>query len=560
MLKASDLSKAFDVAPLFERVSFVLNERDRVGLVGPNGVGKSTLLMILAGLERPDTGSVRLGAADRVGYLPQEAVSLDESVGDYLRRSLGEVYRVEQKLRALEARMAAGEVGRALMREYGEAQDRFAALDGWAIDDTIARGGVRLGIDHVSLGAPLRALSGGEQGRVLFAGALLREPTILLLDEPTNHLDLEGMQWVESFVADFAGGVLTISHDRRFLDRSVERIFELDGINDELQVYEGNYSFFRADKQRRWERWLLDFEVQEKYRKRLEEDIARTKRYAQMVESSTRNDHARRLAAKVAKKAKSRQRNLDRQMKMASWVARPESRPTIELRFAGQIVTGRRLVTLRDVHFSYEDQAVLRGVSVDIRGQDRVAIVGANGSGKSTLLRLMYEQLRQSGRATVGFLPQDHASFPMGRTVLEFFRCRVVMEEDKARTILDRFLFAPHQMRQPLRSLSSGERTRLVLAALVCSGQECLLLDEPTNHLDFDSLDVVTDALHRYEGTLVVVSHDRQFMREVGVTDVLALRNGRIDADWAAEVADKVVSGRRLRLAPRQAQTSESRR
>jgi ATPase subunit of ABC transporter with duplicated ATPase domains len=541
MLKVSDLCKAHDAEPLFADVSFVLNDGDRVGLVGPNGAGKSTLFRIIAGEEDADAGSVLLGSEDRVGYLQQESTSLELSLGEHLRRALGEVHVAECEMRELEARLAAGETSRAVLRRYGDVQERFAALDGWAIDDVIAAGRQRLRIADLPLETTLGSLSGGQQARIMIAGALLREPTILLLDEPTNHLDLEGIAWLEEFVREFPGVVFTISHDRRYLDSCVSRMFELDGISERMQRYEGGYSSYREQKRQRWERWLLDFESQEKYRKRLEADIARTKWQAHGVESSTRNDQARRLAAKVAKKAKSRERMLDRQVKMASWVARPQTRPKITIRFTGETTAGRSVLRLSKLRHAYGEREVLHDVSLDLRGRDRLAIVGVNGSGKSTLLRLAHERLSATTSMATGYLPQDHSGFPMRQSVLDFFRSQVVMHEDEARTFLDRFLFEQHQMRQPLRSLSSGERTRLALGALVCSNAQCLLMDEPTNHLDFDSLDVVTDALRSYQGTLVVVSHDRQFMRDVRLTAVLALRDGRVDERWGNELADTLV-------------------
>ncbi|HEX5852659.1 MAG TPA: ABC-F family ATP-binding cassette domain-containing protein [Solirubrobacteraceae bacterium] len=541
MLKVSDLRKAHDVDPLFDRVSFVLNDGDRVGLVGPNGVGKTTLFKMIAGEETADAGSIQTGSDDQIGFLRQEVTNLSITVGDYLRSSLGEVASIERELHELETQMVSGTISEAALTRYGALQDRFTTLDGWMIDDIIARGRKRLDIEDLPLGTTLGDISGGQQARVMMAGVLLREPTILLLDEPTNHLDLDGILWLEEFVDKFSGVVFAVSHDRRFLDRAVSKIFELDGIGTELQTYTGGYTAYKEEKQRRWERRLLDFEAQEKYRQRLEADIERTKQQAFAVESSTRNDQARRLAAKVAKKAKARENILKRQMKMASWVARPETRPKITIHFSAAVPSGSTLLKLTDSHYSYDGHEVLHGVNLELRGRDRVAIVGANGSGKSTLLRLALQKLDERGTVKVGYLPQDHQQFPMKETVLQFFRSQVVMDEDEARTFLDRFLFEQFQMRQRLASLSSGERTRLALAALVCSGAECLLLDEPTNHLDFDSLDVVEEALSDYRGTALIVSHDRQFLRDIGVSHVIALRDGFRDDHWAARLSDELI-------------------
>ena len=471
MLRVSNLLKAVDVDPLFVDVNFVLNDGDHVGLVGPNGVGKSTLLKIIAQDVPPDVGSVQIGVEDRIGYLQQDAFAVDQTVESLLRGSLGEVHEVELEMRALEGRLANADA--AQLDRYGQLQERYHQLGGWTIDAAVDTVRDRLGVDSVPLDTTLRDLSGGEQARVLMAAALMRDPTVLLLDEPTNHLDLEGVLWLEEFIRAFPGAILLVSHDRRLLDRCVRRVFELDGISEELQVYEGNYSDYKREKQRRWQRRLLEYEAQEKHRKRLEADIARTKRFAQSVESGTRNDHARRLAAKVAKKAKARERILGRQMKLATWVARPEMRPSIELRFRRSTPTGAGVPGLTDLRYSHAGREVLHGVDIDARGQDRIAVVGPNGSGKSSLLRAVYERADDTG-LRIGYLPQDHRQLPLNESVLGCFRAQIVMDEDEARALLDRFLFEQFQMRQPLRSLSSGERMRLMLAMLVCSDAELL--------------------------------------------------------------------------------------
>ena len=536
MLKADGLLRAHDALPLFADVSFVLSDGQRVGLVGPNGAGKTTLLRVLAGLDRPDTGRVSVGERDTIGFLAQQPPQPELTLQEHLHAAAGEVYDMHIELELLERELAdPGRCAAALAR-YADAQERYAALDGWGFQALVD--GVRrhLDISHLDPGAPLAALSGGEQARAMLAGVLLARPTILLLDEPTNHLDLNGLRWLEAYLNSFRGAMLVVSHDRRFLDNTVLRIFELDGVGDRLAVYEGGYSDYRAEKARRWQRLLDEHRAQERYRRRMEADIARTRAQAAGVEATAGgpgSDRIKRHAKKVAAKAKARERRLRRQMQAAVWIADPTKAPSFTLSLDGVSTPGRRLAALRGVSLRHGDRTVVRDVDLVVSGRDRIAVTGDNGAGKTTLLRLLTGELEPTtGRAEpaagAGVLPQDHARLPLDRPLLGFFRSRVVGHEDQARALLGHFLFDTPQLHRPIGTLSPGERSRLLIAVLVSSGAELLLLDEPTNHLDFDSLDVVEEALRQFRGTIVVVSHDRAFIENIACTRRLALREGRL--------------------------------
>jgi ATPase subunit of ABC transporter with duplicated ATPase domains len=536
VLKADSLCKAHDAEPLFTDATFTLGSGDRTGLVGPNGTGKSTLLRILAGLEVADAGTVTTGPGDRIGFLHQQAPDADLTLHDFLRQAIGEVYELDERMRVLEAGMAhAAGAGRELA-EYGAVQERFAALDGWtfhaAIDD--ARG--HLGIAHLRSEARFRELSGGEQARVMLAGVLLARPTVLLLDEPTNHLDLGGLRWLEGYLGSFPGAVLVVSHDRRFLDNVVRRIFELDGVSDQLAAYTGGYTDYRAEKVRRFERMLEEFRAQDRYRRQLEADIARTRGQALHTEHTAGglgSDKLKRYAKKVAKKAKARERRLRRQMAQAEWIANPEKAPSFTLSLDGVSQGGRRLALLERAGVDLGGRTILDDVDLVVRGRERVAVVGENGAGKTTLLSLLAGELEpQRGRcevdASVAVLPQSHHGLPLSRGVLDFYRSRVVSYEEDARAFLGHFLFEQDQLHRPIGGLSPGERSRLLIAVLVSSGAELLLLDEPTNHLDFDSIDVVEEALRQFRGTIVAVTHDREFIQAIGCTRVVEVKGGGV--------------------------------
>jgi ATPase subunit of ABC transporter with duplicated ATPase domains len=536
VLKCDGLVRAYDALPLFADVSFVLADGDRVGLVGPNGSGKSTLLRVIAGLDRPDAGSVTLGDRDTVGYLAQGTPQPDLTLGEHLHASAGEVFHLDLELQRLEAELAGGRPRRSELERYGDVQERYTALDGWgfhALVDDVCR---HLDIAHIDPGTPLRDLSGGEQARVMLAGVLLARPTVLLLDEPTNHLDLAGLRWLEAYLGVFPGAALVASHDRRFLDNTVSRVLELDGVSDRLQTYEGGYTAYRTEKARRWQRLLEEHRAQERYRKRLEADIARTRQQALGVErtaSGLGSDQIKRYAKKVAAKAKARERRLRRQMQAAEWIGDPARAPSLTLSLDGVSVAGQRLAALVEVSVRHGTTRVLDGVDLVVRGRDRIAVTGDNGAGKTTLLRLIAGDLAPTGgwaepAQAAGVLPQDHHRLPLDRSLLDYYRSQVIGYEDEARAFLGHFLFDQEGMHRPLRTLSPGERSRLLIAVLVSSGSELLLLDEPTNHLDFDSLDVVEEALRQYRGTIVAVSHDRAFIENIGCGRHIEIHGGRL--------------------------------
>jgi ATPase subunit of ABC transporter with duplicated ATPase domains len=544
VLKASGLSRAHDALPLFADVSFVLGDGNRVGLVGPNGSGKTSLLRLLAGRDRPDAGSVATALGDRVGYLEQHTDDPGLTVAEHLQRALGEIYDLYRGMVRLESELAGGSSGQEPLRLYGQLQSRFDALDGWRFRALTAEVREHLAIQHLSDDLPLRRLSGGEQARVMLAGVLLARPTVLLLDEPTNHLDLSGLRWLEEYLSAFPGAVLVVSHDRRFLDNTVQRIFELDGVHPELANYDGGYTAYRAEKARRFERLREEFRAQDRYRRQLEADISRTRGQALQTERTAPargSDRAKRYAKKVARKAKSRERRLQRQMAQEEWIANPEEAPSFTLSLDGVSEPGRRLAALTGVHVELGGRPVLDGLDLVLHGGDRLAVVGQNGAGKTTLLRILAGELvpdRGTSQITAAsaVLPQDQHDLPLERPLLEHFRSCVVGHEDEARALLGHFLFEQEQMRRPLSTLSPGERSRLGVAIMVSSGAELLLLDEPTNHLDFDSLEVVEEALRQFRGTIVTASHDRAFIQNIGCDRMLELARGGL-VDRSASVS-----------------------
>ncbi|MEQ4204595.1 ribosomal protection-like ABC-F family protein [Actinopolymorpha sp. B9G3] len=555
VLKASGLAKSYDDEPLFTDISLTVNAGERVGLVGPNGAGKSTLLRLLAGRERPDAGSVAYGPHGRVGYLDAEIADTDATVGSYLDEGLGELHRIAARMRTLEDVMARdAPAAGGTLSEYAGLQDRFALLGGWEAEARAEEVRGHLDIASLDPRTPLVDVSGGQQARLMLARLLLQEPSILLLDEPTNHLDLAGVSWLGEFLADYRGAVVVITHDRAFLDASIDRIVELDILTDRAEFYEGGYSAYRAEKQRRRARLLADYEAQEKHRRRLAADIERTANQALRTELTTHNDKARRYAKKVAKKAKARERRLRREMLSARWIEHPQERPPLVLDLAATTPPECTVLTLDGVAADRGNGLLWKDFSAVVRGGERILVTGENGTGKSTLLALLSGELAPAGgeiatTARIGVLPQVHDRLPLRMPVLDYLRREVPMYEEEAEHLLDSYLFDSSQFRRPLGTLSAGELRRLLLAALINGGQQVLLLDEPTNYLDFESLDVLEAAVAAFGGTTVTVSHDERFVQSLAPTQQwhLTRRSGAVSSwavsswavsSWAVEIRE----------------------
>jgi ATPase subunit of ABC transporter with duplicated ATPase domains len=524
MLKALDLRFSHDESPLFEGLSLTLGARDRAALIGPNGAGKSTLLRLLAGAASPERGAVARGPGVRIGHLPQEPPGPQLTVDRLLGASLGEVWRLHGELARLEARLD----DPAALARYGEAQERFGALGGWALEAQLDGARAALGIAHIPLDAPLGRLSGGEAARALLAGVLLARPNVLLLDEPTNHLDADGLAWLEEWLAGFDGALLVVSHDRAFLDAVVDRVLELEA--GTLTGYAGGYTAYREEKAHRRAALELAYEAQQKRRRRLEADIHATRGYAMRTEASAGglgSDRLKRYAKKVARKAHARERRLRREMESEHWLDKPREPPRFKIELEGA-ARGRLLAALRGV-----DARVLHGVDLTVHGRERIALTGPNGAGKSTLLALLAGALEpeagtveRPGRAVL--LPQVPHALPLDTTPVAYVRERSGAPESEARRLLGHFGLEGRAALRSLRTCSPGQRSRVAIVAMVAAQAELLLLDEPTNHLDLPTLEVLEAALREHPGAIVAASHDRAFLVGLGVTRRLQVRHGAV--------------------------------
>jgi ATP-binding cassette subfamily F protein 3 len=525
MLQVQNLHKSYGVTVVLDGASFILNDNEHAGLIGPNGSGKTTLLRCITREEQPDSGTIVLSPHDAtIGYLPQTFNEPgDQTLGDVIAQAQGELTQAERQLQQTADTLTTSTEPDVAMQAYTDALARFEALGGYEREHHAAAILEGLGLGEIDPSTPVATLSGGQKTRLGLATLLVQEPDLLLLDEPTNHLDVEALQWLEGFVQSYPRSVLIVSHDREFLDRTVTRILYLDPEMRTIKSYPGNYSDFAAAREQEHEAHLEAWRRQQEYVGRVSGDVARLKGQALAIERSTtpRQPGVRRLARKKAAVAKSRERKLERYLDSDERVDKPRPQWWLKLDFGQPPPGGRAVLEIEHVDFAYSGQPLLlHDVSLNVRYGDRMALVGPNAAGKTTLLRLIEGSLqptkgrvRLGANVKLGRLSQEQETLDPDRTVLDTVLSERAMPEPEIRSFLHFFLFSGDEVFRRVGDCSPGERSRLQLAVLVLRGCNLLLLDEPLNHLDIDGREHFQAALEAFEGTVIVVAHDRAFLR-----------------------------------------------
>ncbi len=523
ILTAERLGIYYGAQDVFSNVSFSIAHGDKVALVGPNGAGKTTLLRILLGLEEPTDGRVHRARSTRLAYLPQRPkFESRQTLYNEMLDVFSDLRRRQRALLDLTEQLALAEDPSELMSRYAEAEQRFDLDGGYAYENRIAQVLSGLGFDKSQYEWPISKLSGGQITRALLARLLLEQPDMLLLDEPTNYLDLSALEWLESYLQDWKHSLLIVSHDRYFLDKVVSRILHLH--HGTLDTYRGNYTHFVQQRAARQERQRREYEAQQRHIADTEDFIRRYK------------------AGQRSKEARGRQTRLDRMERIEA----PRSTRHMHLRLSTSLRSGDKVLETDGLLIGYRarpdaaDAAdegrfdLLHTGSILVERGQRITIMGPNGSGKTTLLRTVLGQVqpldgrfRLGASLRIGYLPQTHDWLDPKKTVLEQILDLKHMDIEQARGVLGRFLFSGDTVEKKIGSLSGGELARVALASLTLKGANLLILDEPTTHLDVESQEILQQVLDEFEGTILMVSHDR-YLADAVATHIWTVSDGQL--------------------------------
>jgi macrolide transport system ATP-binding/permease protein len=531
LLSVHNLSKAYGIITVLNNVSFIVNSNDRVGIVGMNGAGKTTLLRILVGQETMDDGKISFAPSLEVGYLPQTTPDFyGRTIQDLILESLGNLRQLEERMRQVEATMTTTSEDQlpTLLAEYDQLSTKFQDRGGYNLDykiDTILTG---LQLAYLPREQAVDTLSGGEKERIGLATLLLRSPDLLLLDEPTNHLDISSLEWLETYLSHYVGAIIVVSHDRQFLNRSVNQVFEIDEHSHQLKQYAGNYDAYASAKEAERAQWEEDYERQQEEIKELRKRIKETARH--VAHNRPPRDNAKMqydfFGGRVQQTISRGIRDAEERLKRieADPIPKPPRRLQAHPYFNTENLQSRDVISVTGLGKSLGGRCILRDINFTLAPATRVVLTGPNGAGKTTLLKLIMSletpgegAVRVATGARLGYLPQEPDLPDLTKTVLEAYRYDQVGYEDEfVAKLIGYGLFRLEDISKTTGQLSVGQRRKLEIARLLAEQPNVLLLDEPTNYISLDVLEAFEAAVLKFPGPVIAVSHDRLFMQRFG--------------------------------------------
>lgn len=509
--QAQDLEQRFGGNTIFSNISFSVPDNARIGLVGPNGAGKTTLLKIMTGQQEPTSGQFTINKGLKVGYIAQEnALDEDKTIWDEMLTVFDNLIEKNKRITKMQEQIAEHPEDEDLLKRYDQLAYDFEQEGGFTYQAEIKSILNGFNFKENTWQKVIRTLAGGEKTRLAFVKLLLQKPPVLLLDEPTNYLDLDTLDWLEAFLKNYQGAIITVSHDQYFLDHLANQIFELNF--GKLTTFKGNYSQYVKERE------LMDSQQEAAYEKQQE----KIKKEEEFIQKNL-------VRASTTKRAQSRRKALDKMERIKP----PKHKQKVRINFTSDRPSGKEVLIAKDLTIGYPDKTMVSDIDFQVNKNDRVAIIGPNGIGKSTLLKTIMKKLepkdgsiKYGASLDIGYYDQELQSLDPSKTVLDTIWDRhKTMPEKDARSILASFLFTAEDIDKTVGQLSGGQKARLTLTVLSLEKDNFLLMDEPTNHLDIEAKEVLEQALDNYDGTLLFVSHDRYFINELA-NKIISVRDG----------------------------------
>lgn len=509
--QAQDLEQRFGGNIIFSNISFSVPDNARIGLVGPNGAGKTTLLKIMTGQQEPTSGQFTINKGLKVGYIAQEnGLDEDKTIWDEMLTVFNDLIEKNKKITKMQEQIADHPEDEDLLKRYDQLAYDFEQEGGFTYQAEIKSILNGFNFKENTWNKVIGTLSGGEKTRLAFVKLLLQKPPVLLLDEPTNYLDLDTLDWLEAFLKNYQGAIITVSHDQYFSDHLANQIFELNF--GKLTTFKGNYSQYVKERE------LMDSQQEAAYEKQQE----KIKKEEEFIQKNL-------VRASTTKRAQSRRKVLDKMERIKP----PKHKQKVRINFTSERPSGKEVLIAKDLTIGYPDKVMVSDIDFQVNKNDRVAIIGPNGIGKSTLLKTIMKKLEPKGGSIkygasldIGYYDQELQSLDPSKTVLDTIWDRhKTMPEKDVRSILASFLFTAEDIDKTVGQLSGGQKARLTLTVLSLEKDNFLLMDEPTNHLDIEAKEVLEEALDNYDGTLLFVSHDRYFINELA-NKIISVRDG----------------------------------